>query len=80
MYAINIEKITNGYILKWEEEIEEKVYKGYKYVIEGEEDMNSNETMKRLLEYIAEHFGQQYDKWGKENLNITFDKEGHKYE
>jgi len=34
----------------------------------------------RLLDKINDLIGVSYDKFGKENLNITFDKKGHKVE
>jgi hypothetical protein len=43
--------------------------------IQGETE---KETIKLLLYRIAEEFGEGYDKFGKENLNITFDRKGHK--
>uniref|UniRef100_A0A6M3LKA8 Uncharacterized protein n=1 Tax=viral metagenome TaxID=1070528 RepID=A0A6M3LKA8_9ZZZZ len=45
------------------------------------EDVNGeDDCMKRLLEAVAEHFGYSYNKYGKNNINVTFDKLGHKVE
>jgi len=41
----------------------------------GEED-----CLKRMLEAVADHFGFHYDRYGRENINITFDRKGHKVE
>jgi hypothetical protein len=43
--------------------------------IQGETE---KETLQLLLYRIAEEFGFGYDKFSKENINITFDKKGHK--
>jgi len=41
----------------------------------GEED-----CLKRMLLAVADHFGFHYDRYGRENINITFDRKGHKVE
>jgi len=73
---MKIDRITNGYILSWDEEVKEGVFETQKEVIEDRD--TDKETMSALFEWIAEHFGIGYDKWGKENLRISWDKEGHK--
>jgi hypothetical protein len=44
----------------------------------SKEDFKENVTA--LLTHIAYLLGVDYDKYGKENINITFDKKGHKVE
>ena len=69
---IIIKDADNGYII-------ETIYEEQKDVFVIEDNDDEQELTKRLLEKIAELTGVTYDKWGKNNLNITFDKEGHKY-
>jgi hypothetical protein len=73
---LKIEEVNNGYILSHEAEIEDGKFKVLKDVIEEERD--EKETIKRLLEKIAEYFGVHYDKYAKDNLNILWNKKGHK--
>jgi hypothetical protein len=72
----------NGYIVvdTYLEEIDEgnKIYSQDIDLIEDTGD--DKDALKRLLESVAEKCGFSYDKYGKENLNITFDKKGHKVE
>lgn len=74
---LTIETCDNGYILMWREEDEKGEPCFCKKVIEGAED-DEKETMKRVLYAIAEHLGVNYDKWSGENLNIAWNKKGHK--
>lgn len=76
MWKLRIEKIENGYILSHDEEVEDNVFETMKEVIEEEDD--EKVAMKRLLEKVAEFFGIQYDKYAEKNLNITWDKKGHR--
>jgi hypothetical protein len=69
---IIIKDADNGYII-------EKIYEDEKDVFVIEDNDDEQELTKKLLETIAELTGVTYDKWGKNNLSITFDKEGHKY-
>lgn len=72
---LHIKQAKNGYILtvpflgEGEEDTEE-------ILIEDQDD--EREAMIKMLEEVAEHFGFFYDKWGKENLNISFNKKGYK--
>lgn len=71
MQDLNIKSVNNGYQLVWRgDEIEIQV-------IENIND-NDEETMTRMLTAVAEHFGYNYDKFSDKNLNISFDKKGHK--
>lgn len=79
---IEIAKLTDGnFLIKTviceniENGIEE--YSEQTQAITGETD---NETLKKLLEAIAEECGYCYDKYGKENLEINFKKKGRKIE
>ena len=76
MWKIEIEKIDNGYILLWKEELEDGTFRIEKEVIE--ESDTEKKTISRLLYRIAEFFGDSYDKYGKENLRISWNKKGRK--
>jgi hypothetical protein len=78
MNELNIVKAYNGYILSWLEEDESKKIKQIQQVIE--EDMDNEAGMINLLTTIAEHFGYCYNKYGQNNLDINFNKKGHKLE
>jgi len=77
MWELKIEKIENGYILSHDEEIEDGKFKTAKEVIEEKGD-DEKEAMTQLLEKVSEYFGVQYDKFAADNLNVTWDKKGHK--
>lgn len=79
---IEIEEIENGYILSWEEEWgdEGKMHR-VKHVIEVKEDCSDESYREALTEvflFLAEQFGETYDKYGEENLNIKWNKKGSK--
>jgi hypothetical protein len=80
--TIEIAKLDDGgFVIKtysWEDTTKEgkKTYSTNTYAIKDEDD--TKETLKKLLEAIASECGYDYDKWGSENLNITFDKKGTK--
>ncbi|HCP08534.1 MAG TPA: hypothetical protein DIT25_01915 [Candidatus Moranbacteria bacterium] len=76
MWEIKIEKIENGFILSHKEEANEGAPEITKEVIEEGDD--EKETMKRLLERVAEYFGIRYDKFAEDNLSITWNKKGRK--
>lgn len=83
---IEIEKVENGFLLTWDEEVcdenefNEK-HKKCKEVIQiHENDMEENEAYTKLLERIADFFGKSYDKYSPTNLDISWGKKGHKIE
>lgn len=41
---------------------------------------NDKDSMCKMLYKVAELFGEAYNKYSNENLSITFDKVGHRYE
>ena len=81
---IEIGKVLNGFIVKhyiYEDDDEKgnKLYTECEEVIEEEEKDNSDKlALKELLFKVAHLCGYQYDKYGEENLEINFDKKGHK--
>jgi hypothetical protein len=82
--GIFIQKVGNGYVI-YETTLYEINDKGVKIfhtdveVLE-EDDGDEKLCLTILLEKVAEMCGYSYDKFGKENLKITFDKIGHKVE
>ena len=75
MRGLRIVEGNNGYALYYEEE---NVWTEEFEVVEETDDIN--ETFRVLLERVAERFGMSYDKFSSTNLNVTFDKKGHKVE
>ena len=78
MLELKIQQIENGYIVSYKEKWEKGDIRNVKTVIEDNDD--EKDTMKRLLEFISEHFGILDDKWRKDNLRISFDGKGRKVE
>ena len=77
MQNLNIEKAENGWVLSHAEETEEGKYEVVKELVIDEMD---NQGMTNLLMAVNDYFGKSYDKFGKENLNITWDGVGSKIE
>lgn len=75
---LRIIQCDNGYVLISEIQVtateKETVYDPV------EDDGNSQDCLKRMLLRVAEHFGFQYDKFNPDNLEITFNRKGHKVE
>ncbi|MEO5366085.1 MAG: hypothetical protein H7831_06970 [Magnetococcus sp. WYHC-3] len=65
-----------GYVLRYEYLEAENRYETSYVPIESTGD--EQDCMKRLLEAVAEHFGYSYDKFKSDNLNISWDRKGHK--
>jgi len=75
---VKINSVNNGFILSVDEKVEDGgIVKQMEVIQEKETD---KETMKELLEWIAEYFGCEYDKWTEDNLSIEFNKKGSKVE
>jgi len=76
-WEITIKKAENGYIL----EIPHVEEEGAAPVIETvviEEENETNNTMTRVLREVADHFGFHYNKYGRDNLKISWDEAGSK--
>ena len=69
---IQIETADNGIILKVKQDSEDTDVNVFQY------NDDSRDALKECLENIATMLGYDYDKYGKENINISFDKKGHK--
>ncbi len=79
--TIEIGKTHNGYFLKnyWCESLNEDGSKLIESDLEIFEIIDGDEkAIIRLLNSIAENLGISYDKYGKNNLDINFNKKGHK--
>jgi hypothetical protein len=68
---ITIKEVENGYILKWEFSDSDETH-----VFEGD----NKETFIKLAEKLWDILGDGYNRFGIENINITFDKKGYKAE
>ncbi len=78
---LKIRKVENGFVITetfWEETNDEghKIFKDNTEVIE--EENGEKETLKRLLFLVADKMGYFEDKYGTENLIISFDGKGRK--
>jgi len=75
---INIKRVNNGFLVHVPSIGDEILDDNY--VIEQEDDTAESErkALKGLLENIANNIGFPYDKFSSNNLEITFDKKGHK--
>jgi len=76
MRELKITEISNGFILAFDVQLTDEIMELEQIVVEDTGD--EKELFKRMLEKVAEYFGYEYNKWKSENLNITFDKPGHK--
>jgi len=92
--TIEITKVDNGFIVKryaWNEmdpvtEDGQDKYSEHIVVLEDpedttctDEDLTDKLLFKKLVEYLADDvYYFYYDKWGKHNLEINFNKRGHK--
>lgn len=88
MQKIEIIRANNGYIVKNMEERDEgefielfnvfqesaREFDIERYKTDDEEKI----ALAKLLEWVAEHFGETYQKFDKDNMAITFDRVGHK--
>ena len=81
-FIIQVKKADNGYVVcekrleteedgreHWEEEV---------FVFDDKKEDGEHEAMKDMLLKVAELCGEFYEKYGSENLNINWDKKGHK--
>jgi hypothetical protein len=83
--TLEIGKTHNGFVLKSyfydsDDEKGNKIIGSDLTVFEFKDDEQEKEKLKELFLEIAEQFGYIDDRYGKENLNISFDRKGSKYE
>jgi len=81
MHDVKITKADNGFVMVHSEEIEDGIERSITEVIACYGD--ERRTMTQLLLWMGQHFGSMdivYDKFGKDNLRISWDRKGHKVE
>ena len=80
MNNLTIKQADNGYILEYEidsgTEGRHDWVEKHVVVEVGDED----DDFTKLLYAVAEHFGYTYNKFSPNNLEINFNKKGHKVE
>ncbi|MDO8499346.1 MAG: hypothetical protein Q7S66_01650 [bacterium] len=72
---LQIESCSNGWEISYKEETEDGKFVTVKELVIEKEN---HEGMKELLSAVANHFGEEYDKYGDNNLNIAWNLKGHK--
>lgn len=77
MTMLNIEQVENGWILSRREQTEENKWVTVKELILDETEY---EGIRSLLMAVNDFFGKNYDKYGSNNLKISFDGLGSKVE
>ena len=55
-WKLEITRATNGYVIEWDEEIEDRVVRRMVDVVESDEDQGDLESMQQVLWIVAEHF------------------------
>ena len=84
MKSLTITEAENGYICSWKEVDMDTATEEKETIIDVqhviEECDFEHDTMTKLLEFVAEHFGVHYDKYGSGNLRIAWDRKGSKVE
>ena len=86
MQKILIKVVDNGYYLESEftgdKDSKEYLAVSNVFSAEDEKDFKTMDEDKivfgKLVYILANKLGINYDKFGSENINITFDKKGHK--
>ena len=70
-WKIEAEKVSNGFVASfWEEPDEGRYVKQSMVFEEPETESGELEAMKNLLWFIKDHFGLNWSKHNKQNLNI----------
>lgn len=73
-WSIRITKADNGFVLDYDEEIEEGVYRRTHIAVEDPEDGNECVTTQKLLWEIMEYFGLCGDKHQNERVKVIIEK------
>ncbi|MCK9598628.1 MAG: hypothetical protein M0R06_06265 [Sphaerochaeta sp.] len=71
MTSLTIESTSNGYIVRHQIEDGSTVCFS---------DENEREALVKLLTYLGEFYCEPYDRFGSENIRISFDRKGYKAE
>ena len=75
--CLKVERGVNGFVLTVMVD-EEDGYLIEKVVFEEEDGNDYKKSFLSLVNFIHDWAGISYDKYGKENLRVSFDKPGHK--
>jgi len=80
-WEAKIIKAENGYIVEYEDEVDDNRFISRKEVFEINEKYGEDEQRKEEIElfikvvwWMLEHFGLYYDKWSKYNLTMNIEK------
>jgi hypothetical protein len=76
-WECKIIKADNGFIIEYQEEIDDSKFETKHIVIEDEMD-DEKKNMADMLYKVADYFGVNYNKFALDNLKITWDEKGHK--
>jgi hypothetical protein len=79
MRECRIKKADNGFLIEYEEMDDENTAIVRRIVVEDFED-DEKKNIADMLYKVADFFGVCYDKWSDKNLDINWDKKGHKLE
>jgi len=81
-WECRIKKVNNGFIVSYPEEQEEGMPEIKEEVFEDKDSSqwDEREVLADVFVWMADHFGFQYNKWKDNNLNIQWNKKGHKCE
>jgi len=81
MRKLTITSCENGFILK-DEYIDSKGDKDTcnSVIQANDEFVDDVDTLTKLLHAVNDVFGMSYDKFGKDNLKVSYDLKGHKLE
>ena len=79
--SLKITRVDNGYIVINLEEEDDGVFRKVKRVFsDSETEEDDKKGMENLLYFISDFFGFFYNENWENNLNISWDKKGEKYE
>lgn len=77
-HQVIIEQAENGYVVTHMNAGHNE--RGIYFEEETREVFGGDDALVPMLTYIGEHFGEPYDRYGTENIRISFDRKGHKAE
>jgi len=75
---LKIIECDNGFVLSYK--YRETEDKEETYLIPIEDTGDERDCLKRMLIKVAEYFGEDYNKFRPDNIEITFTRKGHKCE
>jgi hypothetical protein len=79
-YTVTIVEAENGFMVRHDsietEEDGKTSVRSEQHVFENDEYT----ALEKMLIYLAEWYGESYDKFGSNNVRISWDRKGHKAE